>query len=249
MIAMDLEHITKGHVLNSIFEFRRLGRREFLKRYKFGRARTRWIVHEGRTYDAKAIVGVARGLARPEKGPLTGSNKKYNTDYARSVLNRLNFKVVKDESNHSIPCEAADDGSFDPSIVRDTRKRALHAICLRRGQQEFRDSLLEAYGAHCVVTDCSVSDVLEAAHIFPYQGSDTNKVANGLLLRADIHTLFDCGLLAIAPESMTVLVAEELDDSEYRSMRGRRIRLPQREDQCPSAEALSAHLERFGWKS
>ena len=246
---MDLEHIAKSHVLNSILEFRRLGRREFLKRYKFGRARTRWIVHEGRTYDAKAIVGVARGHARPEKGPLTGSYDKYTTDYARSVLNRLKFKVVKDESDHSIPSEAADDGSFDPSIVRDTRKRALHSICLRRGQQKFRDSLLEAYGDQCVVTDCSVPDVLEAAHIFPYQGSDTNRVANGLLLRADIHTLFDCGLLAIAPESMTVLVAEELDNSEYRSMRGRRIRLPQKEDQRPSAEALSAHLKRFGWNA
>ena len=248
MIAMDLEHIKEGHILNSILEFRRLGRREFLKQYKFGRARTRWIVHEGRTYDAKAIVGVARGHARPNKRPLTGSDKKYTTDYARNVLSRLKFKIVKDESDHSIPSEAADDGTFDPSLVRDTRKRALHTICLRRGQQKFRNSLFEAYGGHCVVTDCSVHDVLEAAHIFPYQGSDTNKVANGLLLRADVHTLFDCGLLAIAPESMTVLIAEEVHNSEYWSMHGRRIRLPQREDQRPSADALSAHLKRFGWK-
>ncbi len=204
---MDLENITRSHVLESIFEFRRLGRREFLERYKIEGARTRWIVYEGRTYDAKAIVGVAYGHARPEKGPLTGSDKKYTTDYARGVLNRLNFEGVNNESDHSIPSEVADDGSFDPSIVCDTRKRAIHAICLRRGQKKFRDSLLEAYGSHCVVTDCSVPDVLEAAHIFPYQGSDTNKVANGLLLRADIHTLFDSGLLAIAPKSMTVLVS------------------------------------------
>ena len=58
-------------------------------------------------------------------------------------------------------------------------------------------------------------EVLKAAHIFPYRGPDTNKVENGLLLRADIHTLFDSGKIAINAKKMTVLVDKSLEDSDY----------------------------------
>lgn len=53
----------------------------------------------------------------------------------------------------------------------------------------------------------TVVETLEAAHIVPYQGPGTNHSLNGLLLRADLHTLFDLGLLAIAAETLTILVA------------------------------------------
>ncbi|WP_200883691.1 HNH endonuclease [Archangium violaceum] len=52
-----------------------------------------------------------------------------------------------------------------------------------------------AYGGRCALTDCEEPRVLEAAHIFPYHGPQTNHVTNGLLLRADLHVLFDLGLL------------------------------------------------------
>ena len=58
-------------------------------------------------------------------------------------------------------------------------------------------------------------EVLEAAHILPYRGPDTNKVVNGLLLRADVHTLFDSGLIAVDVKNMTVLVDKSLEGSEY----------------------------------
>src|SRR5262245_9271658 len=67
----------------------------------------------------------------------------------------------------------------------------------------------------CAITGCSVRDVLEAAHIHPYRGRERNKVANGLLLRADLHTLFDCGLIAIDAATMTVIVTPSLQNSEY----------------------------------
>ncbi|HEX6784992.1 MAG TPA: HNH endonuclease signature motif containing protein, partial [Sphingomicrobium sp.] len=67
----------------------------------------------------------------------------------------------------------------------------------------------------CAITGCAVVDVLEAAHVTPYLGSLTNHVSNGLLLRTDLHTLFDCGLLVIEPKTRTVVIAEALKTSSY----------------------------------
>lgn len=109
-----------------------------------------------------------------------------------------------------ISSEQADDPGFDPESVQDQRERAIRAIRLRRGQPTFRAALLEAYGGRCAITGCAVKDVLEAAHVTPYLGGLTNHVSNGLLLRTDLHTLFDCGLLAIEPTTRVVVIADAL---------------------------------------
>lgn len=74
------------------------------------------------------------------------------------------------------------------------RHVANRAIAYRRGQSVFRRDLMYAYSSVCAVTGTTASDVLEAAHIYPYRGAHTNRVDNGLLLRADIHTLFDLNM-------------------------------------------------------
>jgi putative restriction endonuclease len=91
--------------------------------------------------------------------------------------------------------ELSDDDSFDPDSVGNERERAIRAIRLRRGQAAFRAELMHAYNARCAVTGCAIKDVLEAAHITPHLGRVTNHVTNGLLLRADLHTLLDCNLI------------------------------------------------------
>lgn len=57
--------------------------------------------------------------------------------------------------------------------------------------------MLERYGAECCITGCTVDTLLEAAHIIPYRGDQTNDVTNGLLLRVDLHRLFDAHLLSM----------------------------------------------------
>ena len=79
----------------------------------------------------------------------------------------------------------------------DGRERAIGAIVRRRGQPAFRRALLEAYHERCAVTGCDAPEALEAAHVVPYRGVATNHPANGLLLRADLHALFDLGLIAV----------------------------------------------------
>jgi putative restriction endonuclease len=102
-------------------------------------------------------------------------------------------------SNGTIHAGESTEESFDPKNVVDARKLISRTIAQRRGQRTFRDSLIAAYGSKCVISGCGVLDVLEAAHIYPYRGPATNKVSNGLLLRADLHTLFDCNLIAVDP--------------------------------------------------
>jgi hypothetical protein len=86
---------------------------------------------------------------------------------------------------------------FDPSDTRDGRKKIAQLVAIRQGQPAFRKALMAAYERRCAITGCIVEDVLEAAHISPYRGEHTNHVTNGMLLRADIHTLFDLGLIRV----------------------------------------------------
>lgn len=141
---------------------------------------------------------------------------------------------------------AVDSHSFDPTGVIDSRRRVLAQIVRRRGQQEFREKLLVAYGCRCAVTGCDAVEVLEAAHIVPYQGDETNSVQNGLLLRADIHTLFDLGLIGVRPDTMTVAVSEKLKYTMYQELVGARLREPVDHEARPSVVALQKHLSESG---
>lgn len=131
---------------------------------------------------------------------------------------------------------------FDPNNIEDARRFALAVIHRRQGQQRFRQTLLEAYGGECAISGCDVEPLLDAAHIIPYRGPDTNKVQNGLLLRTDLHTLFDLGLLIIDPETLEVAVSPIIVAREYAALSGRRLTLPSNAASRPSAEALRLRL-------
>ncbi|MFN8059521.1 MAG: HNH endonuclease signature motif containing protein [Vicinamibacterales bacterium] len=112
-----------------------------------------------------------------------------------------------DSSQILTPGSAIDDEqSTDPEWVghRDEREVVSRSIRLRRGQAAFRRALAERYGARCMVSGCALFDIVEAAHIAPYRGIADNAVVNGLLLRADLHTLFDLNLMGIDPQSLLV---------------------------------------------
>jgi hypothetical protein len=132
-------------------------------------------------------------------------------------------------------------GAFDPSGIDDARERVLSSIVRRRGQPAFRQGLLAAYKNRCAFSDCEVEAVLDAAHVVSYRGPDTNHPANGLLLRTDLHTLFDLKLIAVDVETMTLLVSPKLSGTCYAEYRGRLIRVPENRDSQPSREALNQH--------
>jgi putative restriction endonuclease len=135
-------------------------------------------------------------------------------------------------------------GDFDPTSIEDARQRQIRAIVQRRGQARFRQELMKIHDSRCQITDCAVSDVLEAAHIIPYQGSETNHIRNGLLLRSDLHILFDLYLIAIKPETYEIVLSRKLHDSTYEEFSGKILRLPLNPNIIPDA-AIETHYEKF----
>ena len=95
-------------------------------------------------------------------------------------------------------------------------------IKTRRGQSEFRKNLLLAYDGKCCITTCHVESVLEAAHIITHSEGSNYLISNGLLLRADIHTLYDLNLIGIDGKGK-VNISESLLESEYWQFHGKII--------------------------
>lgn len=91
---------------------------------------------------------------------------------------------------------------------------SISVVKRRRGQQEFRLSLLHHLGEACFVSGNNPACVLEAAHISPFSLHETHSLSNGLLLRRDLHTLFDRHLLRINPENWEVEIAPQLHKYE-----------------------------------
>ena len=135
-----------------------------------------------------------------------------------------------------------EEGYYDPRS-EDTRNRVLREIVQRRGQADFRRKLLKAYGRKCAISGCDAEAALEAAHITGYLGGDSNRVSNGLLLRADLHTLFDLDLIAVNPKDTTVAIAEPLVGTVYDNLAGTQLRKPTRRQWRPNEDVL-----RLRWK-
>ena len=85
-----------------------------------------------------------------------------------------------------------------------------------------------------------------AAHIGGYWNEDSNHVQNGLLLRGDLHSLFDLGKIGVDPNTFTVIVSERRMPTLYGELSGKKIRLPASRAQWPSPQALRDHVKR--WK-
>lgn len=138
------------------------------------------------------------------------------------------------------------DLDFDPDELKDERDRRLIEKVIREGQDRFRTALLEAYDGKCAISGYDAPETLEAAHIFPYTGPASNRVSNGLLLRSDLHALFDRGALAIHETSYEVLLKPHVAVTRYSELRrldrdGRRLRLPRKRVFYPSTAALRSH--------
>ncbi|SHL33509.1 HNH endonuclease [Roseovarius marisflavi] len=132
---------------------------------------------------------------------------------------------------------------FDLRTIEDVRKRAIAEIVVRRGQPGFRAAILNAYRGKCAITSCDAVEALEAAHITPYLGPESNHAQNGILLRADIHSLFDLGLISINPETLCVRLSDKLRPTVYGEFDGQKFSLPADLASQPSLDALKSHWE------
>lgn len=143
------------------------------------------------------------------------------------------------------------DGAWpDISELIDSRKRAMREVFVREGQGTFRAEVMRAYDETCAVTGTNMVGVLEAAHIIAYRGRDHHHISNGLALRADIHALFDRGLMAIHEDTYEVILGHELANLEaYANLEGQTISVPVRPDEHPDPRYLQAHRIGSGFRA
>ncbi|MEO8538121.1 MAG: HNH endonuclease [bacterium] len=145
--------------------------------------------------------------------------------------------------NEVHPAPVAD---FLPEFELDQRRRAETVAVQREGQGAFRLRLLNAYG-HCAVTGEHAVPVLEAAHITPYLGPRSNHLQNGLILRSDLHRLYDAGYVTVTPDlhfAVSGKLREEFENGKaYYAMDGQRLTVPADSRAQPSRSALLWHAE------
>jgi putative restriction endonuclease len=137
--------------------------------------------------------------------------------------------------------ESEDDaGSFN-ALAAASDYGVFAQIRRRRGQAAFRNALRNRYGDRCMLSGAVTVDVIEAAHILPYVSRESNNPANGILLRSDLHTLWDLGRFAIHPETLQIELDHSLASGEYRWLEGQQLRVP-------SATGPSKAALRFRWQ-
>ena len=124
-------------------------------------------------------------------------------------------------------------------------ERVLASVKRRHAQQQFRSGLLSAYDERCAITGCDAPDALQGAHILSYSGRSSQLTANGLLLRADLHLLYDRHLLSVDPEDRRVWLAPQLKTSSYARLDGKKIARPARVSNLPAPEKLAVHWAVF----
>lgn len=126
-----------------------------------------------------------------------------------------------------------------------TRFGEPHLIRPRLGQGAFRVLVTDIYKRRCAVTQERTLPALEAAHIRPYGEGGEHEARNGLLLRRDIHSLFDAGYVTITPGlrfEVSRRIREEFENGRhYYALHGQQVTPPDDVGQCPDPAALTWH--------
>lgn len=151
-------------------------------------------------------------------------------------LERLRAKVIGVGPATAAAAEAARYGN--PVTVRP-----------RLGQGSFRLLVTDAYGRRCAMTGEKTLPVLEAAHIRPYSQGGEHETSNGLLLRSDLHRLFDLGYVTVDPDDRRIVVSRRIREEyengrHYYALQGARVASPADPRSLPSAENLLYHASR-----
>lgn len=127
----------------------------------------------------------------------------------------------------------------------DARVRSFRETVVRIGASPFRSALMKAYHERCAITGSGVTQVLQAAHIIRYLGPHTDRVDNGLLLRVDLHQLFDKNLIGIDPVTRRICISKGLVKTEYEELADCQLAEPIANRQRPSKQRLEKRWKEF----
>lgn len=158
--------------------------------------------------------------------------KRYTTDNAEGLAL---WKTAHDRL-HGITSNMTAERYGEPHLIRS-----------RLGQGAFRLRITDNYQRTCAVTGERTLPALEAAHIRPYSKGGLHDESNGLLLRSDIHNLFDAGYVTVTPDfhfEVSRRIKEEFENGrDYYSLHGDAIKMPNQPEIRPHPGQLTWHNE------
>jgi putative restriction endonuclease len=168
------------------------------------------------------------------KGPIVSGKGNFDSDTALALWREVTPRL-----------ERARAKTLGPATVAALDRRRYGSPTLvapRLGQGSFRALVTDAYRYRCAMTSERTLPVLEAAHIRPFADGGEHALSNGLLLRSDLHTLFDLGYVTVDPKEKKILVSDRIKSEfengrEYYKLRGERLVLPENPLAIPSIAA------------
>lgn len=167
--------------------------------------------------------------------------------------NIVSFKTYNtDEAEGAALWKAANDrlgGAAARGIAEPERRYGEpQLIRPRLGQGAFRVLVTDIYQRRCAITQERTLPALDAAHIRPYGDGGEHDARNALLLRRDIHSLFDGGYVTVTPTlhfEVSARIKEEFENGRhYYALHGQKIAVPADPAQQPDPAALTWHNER-----
>jgi putative restriction endonuclease len=175
------------------------------------------------------------------------------TDYQPNLVQGKRFPTESETARHLAAWGARQLRALEPTIVAEAPATSMYGepilVRPRRGQGAFRLIVSDAYQKRCAVTGEKTFPVLEAAHIKPVSKGGDHRTENGLLLRSDLHTLFDRGYVTVTPKG-EFLVSPKLKETwtngrVYYDLDRSSIRMPSEERNRPSALLLEWHNDEI----
>lgn len=173
----------------------------------------------------------------------TVQGKSYSTDEPtglalwQEVTLRLNAAKVKTQGPATLAAQESARFGKPTTVIP------------RLGQGSFRVLVRDAYNYRCAMSGERTLPVLDTAHIRPYSKGGEHALSNGLLLRSDLHTLFDLGYLTVDPDEMRIVVSEQIkanweNGKDYYKLHGQELAKPVNTLAFPSMDSLRYHTDR-----
>lgn len=178
---------------------------------------TEFIANYGSSFQELDDVSLLQLKSESPRYNIQLSIQEVNIQWAKELFGAQALPVI-----HLAAGEADNDS---PDLLEgDQRKIVDRQIKQRRGQKKFRDKLIKSNPV-CAVTGCELVDILEAAHIDAYRNDSHNHISNGMLLRSDIHTLYDLNHVVINPQTKTVHFSKEALSETYGIYEGTSLKI------------------------
>ena len=127
-------------------------------------------------------------------------------------LAQMGFPVVNDPTLRE--CAVPPDSANIMRRPAPIKTPSYENVCRlsRPDQAQFRAEIIRTYGEQCAISGCTVKEVLDACHIQPHEAGGPATASNGILLRRDLHRLFDLGLIALDPTTRSWRIHRDVSD-------------------------------------